>query len=425
MTMINAYDRSRTGALSDSERALIVRREHLLGPAYRLFYARPVHVVRGEGVWLYGPDGERYLDAYNNVASVGHCHPRIVEAIAAQAGTLNTHTRYLNDVVLDYAEALLATLPDAIGHIMFTCTGSEANDLALRVARATTGGRGVIVTGNAYHGVTELLAGLSPSLGPDQPLHPFVRTVTPPGDGDGDAFGARVAAAAADLADAGHGPATLLLDTILSSDGVLGGPAELLGPAVEAIRAASGLFIADEVQAGLGRVGESFWGFRHHGLQPDIVTCGKPMGNGHPVAMAACRPALADAFGTRVRYFNTFGGNPVSAAAGRAVLDVMREEELPQRAARVGAYLRDRLSDLGSRSGRLTDVRGAGLSIGVGLATAEEATAIVNDMRERGVLISATGPKGDALKIRPPLVFETEHADLLVTELARSLESLP
>ncbi len=310
----------RPSALPDSaaEARLVERRQRLLGPAYRLFYAQPVHLVRGEDVWLFDPQGRRYLDAYNNVASVGHCHPQVVAALAQQAAQLNTHTRYLHDAVLDYAERLLGLFPPALSQVMFTCTGSEANDLALRVARACTGGTGVIVTACAYHGVTSALAALSPSLGPGNPLGRHVRTVPAPGPGGdvGQVFAGHVRAAIADLRHCGIQPAALLVDTIFSSDGVHTEPPGFLAEAVAEIRAAGALFIADEVQPGFGRMGSHVWGFQRHGLVPDIVTLGKPMGNGHPLAGMVCQPAWLQAFGQASRYFNTFGGNPVSARVG-------------------------------------------------------------------------------------------------------------
>ena len=313
-----------------STQDMIARRSRLLGPAYRLFYDQPVQFVRGEGVWLYDAAGHRYLDAYNNVASVGHCHPHVVQAIARQAAVLNTHTRYLHETVLDFAEKLLATFPPQIGHVMFTCTGSEANDLALRVARTCTGGTGFIVTANAYHGVTSALTELSPSLGLPLPEGSHVRLVPAPGSAAnaGEIFAGHVSDALADMKKSGIRPAALLVDTIFSSDGVFADPPGFLRPAVEAVRAEGALFIADEVQPGFGRCGGQMWGFARHGLVPDLVTMGKPMGNGHPVAGMAARPELLAEFGRRSRYFNTFGGNPVSAAAGIAVLDVIESEGL-------------------------------------------------------------------------------------------------
>jgi 4-aminobutyrate aminotransferase-like enzyme len=414
---------------------LIARRKRLLGPAYRLFYEQPVQFVRGEGVWLYDPDGNAYLDAYNNVASVGHSHPHVVQAIARQAAVLNTHTRYLHETVLDYAEKLLATFPAEISQIMFTCTGSEANDLALRVARTCTGGTGFIVTETAYHGVTSALAELSPSLGLPMAKDSHARLVPAPrssGDDTGETFARHVRGALDDMRKNGIRPAGLLVDTIFSSDGVFADPAGFLRPAVEAVRAAGGIFIADEVQPGFGRTGEQMWGFARHGLIPDLVTMGKPMGNGHPVAGMAARPEVLAEFGARSRYFNTFGGNPVSAAAGIAVLEVIESEGLIENARRTGAYLLTQFRQLQARYPLISEVRGAGLFFGVelrqggpaGTPATSEAAAIVNMLRERRVLISAAGPQANVLKIRPQLVFTTDHADLLVEKLDQVLQAL-
>jgi 4-aminobutyrate aminotransferase-like enzyme len=414
---------------------IIARRNRLLGPAYRLFYDEPVQFVRGEGVWLYDPEGNPYLDAYNNVAAVGHCHPHVVAAIAKQAAVLNTHTRYLHETVLDYAEKLLATFPAEIGHVMFTCTGSEANDLALRVARTCTGGTGFIVTETAYHGVTSALTELSPSLGLSAAKDSHARLVPAPrsaSDDTGEIFARHVRDALEDMKRSGIRPAGLLVDTIFSSDGVFADPPGFLRPAVEAIRAAGGLFVADEVQPGFGRSGEGMWGFARHGLVPDLVTMGKPMGNGHPVAGMAARPELLAEFGARSRYFNTFGGNPVSAAAGIAVLEVIEQEGLIKNARRTGAYLMERLRQLQARHELIAEIRGAGLFIGVelrrggvtGTPATKETAGIVNALRERRVLISAAGPHGNVLKIRPPLVFSTDHADLLVERLEQVLQAL-
>lgn len=437
MSMVNAFDPEAETGLSPAEKDMVRRREKLLGPAYRLFYEKPVHVVRGEGVWLHDPSGEAYLDVYNNVASVGHCHPRVVEALSRQASILNTHTRYLHETILDYAERLLARVPAELGHVMFTCTGSEANDLALRVARAHTGRRGLIVTRLAYHGVTSAVAEISPSLGDHVPRGDHVRLIPAPdayrGDGDVGARMARhVREAAADLRAHGIEPAALLVDTIFSSDGVFAEPAGFLRPAVEAIRAEGGLFIADEVQPGFGRVGPEFWGFARHGLVPDMVTVGKPMGNGHPMAGVFVKPRLVEDFGRKARYFNTFGGNPVSCAVGLAVLDVIEGEGLAESARDVGDYMRAGLRDLAGRHPAIGDVRGAGLFIGLelvvdpaGKAPASALTTrVVNGLRERRVLISATGPGANILKIRPPLVFGREHADIFLDRMAAVLEDV-
>lgn len=404
--------------------ALVDRRARALGPAYRLFYRDPLQVVRGEGVYLQGADGRMYLDCYNNVASVGHCHPHVVAAIARQAAELNTHTRYLSEGVVAYAERLLATLPWAEGHVMFTCSGSEANDLALRVARGATGAEGVIVTACAYHGTTEATAECSPSLGPTA-VGRRVRTVPVARGVTADGLAAGVGAAVADLARAGMRPAALLVDTILSSDGIFSAPG-LLAPMVRTARAAGALVIADEVQAGFGRTGAGLWGFARHGIAPDIVTMGKPMGAGHPIAAMAVQAQALRPFADRVRYFNTFGGNPVAVAAGQAVLEVIEGEGLIGNAARVGAILRDGLASLAASDERLVEVRGAGLFIGVDLGEArgDLAAAVVNGLRDRGVLVSTCGATGHVLKIRPPLPFGPDHADRLLTELDRVLKAI-
>lgn len=424
--------------LAPSIQALVERRARVLGPAYRLFYETPLHPVRGEGVWLYDAEGRPHLDAYNNVASVGHCHPHVVEAIARQAGVLNTHTRYLHEGVLDYAERLLATMPGELAHAMFTCTGSEANDLAMRIARAHTKAEGLIVTRFAYHGVTASIAEASPSLGKFVQLGDAVRTVPAPDSyriapGElGRAFANGVRAAVADLKAHGMRPAALMVDTVFSSDGIFTDPPGFMAEAVEAVREAGGLFIADEVQPGLGRTGDAFWGFQRHGVVPDIVTMGKPLGAGHPLAGLAVRPGVLAAFGRECRYFNTFGGNPVSMAAGMAVLDVVEREGLMAHAQRVGSYLRAQIAKLAERHALIGDVRGAGLFVGVELVTdrrtrtpaTAETARIVNGLRERQVLLSATGEHASTLKIRPPLVFTEAHADLLAETLGQVLAGL-
>ena len=436
--MANAFDPAKAGALSPDQQSMVARRQRLLGPAYRLFYEEPLHLVRGEGVWLFDQDGNGYLDVYNNVASVGHCHPRVVDAIARQAALLNTHTRYLHDTILEYAERLLATFPPELGHVMFTCTGSEANDLALRLAGAFTGASGIIVTEHAYHGVTSAMSQLSPSLGRDVPRGNHVRLVPAPdsyrASGDvGTSFAADVSDAIDSLNADGFGVAALICDTVFSSDGVFTEPAGFLRGAVDEVRKAGGLFIADEVQPGFGRLGEALWGFARHGLTPDLVSLGKPMGNGHPVAGLVMQPRLVAEFGRKARYFNTFGGNPVSSAAAMATLAVIQEEGLQANASRVGTHLIKGLKQLGERFEAIGDVRGCGLFVGVELVcdrktkTPDAVTAgwLVNELRRNRILISATGPHGNILKIRPPLVFAEEHADLLLDGLRAGLSSAP
>jgi 4-aminobutyrate aminotransferase-like enzyme len=422
--MVNAFVPG-AASLSPREAELVARRERLLGPAYRLFYQEPVHIVRGEGVWLYDAEGQAYLDVYNNVASVGHCHPHVVEALTRQAGILNTHTRYLHETILDYAEKLLSTFPAPLGHVMFTCTGSEANDLALRIAKDYTGGTGIIVTSLAYHGITDAIAAMSPSLGSSVKLGDHVRTVPAPdlyrsgGQDVGQTLAAHVRAAIADLEAKGIKLAAMYCDTIFSSDGVFSDPPGFLAEAVEAVQAAGGLFVADEVQPGFARTGEQMWGFLRHGLKPDMVTIGKPMGNGQPIAGVVVRPEVVDDFGRRARYFNTFGGNPVSCAAGLAVLEVIEREGLMENARTVGAYMREGLRQLATRHEAIGDVRGAGLFIGVEMVRdrstrepdAETTANLVNGLRRKRVLISAAGPNANVLKVRPPLVFSKANAD--------------
>ena len=437
MAVFNQYYTGESDRLGAAEKALIERREALLGPAYRLFYSEPIHVVRGEGAWLYDADGVAYLDAYNNVPCVGHCHPRVVEALARQAGTLNTHTRYLDETVLAYAERLIGTFPTELANAMFTCTGSEANDLALRVARVVTGGKGVIVTANAYHGVTSAVAECSPSLG-EHILGDRVRTIAAPDayrnpdENTGAAFARAVENALADMEAAGIRPAALLVDTIFASDGIFAEPAGFLAPAVEVVRKAGGLFIADEVQPGFGRTGSHMWGFERHGLVPDLVTLGKPMGNGHPVAGMVARPELLAEFGKRTRYFNTFGGNTVSSAVGLAVLEVIRDENICENARDTGVHLMAGLRDLAVAHRLIGDVRGAGLYIGVELVrngeskrpASDEAAALVAAMKKRHVLLSPAGPNANVLKIRPPLVFSKDNADTFLAAMGEALVEL-
>ena len=428
MSMINGFTSEDATRLSETERRLIERRERLLGPAYRLFYERPLHTVRGEGVWLFDEQGRRYLDAYNNVASIGHCHPQVVEAMYRQSLQLNTHTRYLQEGILDYAEQLLGTFSDDLDRVMFTCTGSEANDLALRIAKQFTGGTGVIITRFAYHGVTGDIAELSPSLGPCMVLPEHVRTVRAPdayrlgADNVASIFAADVRAAIDDMKKHGIRPAAIMLDGIFSSDGVLTGPEGFLAEGIALAQAEGMLYIADEVQPGFARTGLNMWGFTRHDVRPDIVTLGKPMGNGQPIAGIVGRSEVVDHFGKNMRYFNTFGGNPVSCAAGKAVLDVIQQDQLQQRSHDIGKYLLEGLTRLSARHEIIGDVRGAGLFIGIELVSdrsskrpaAEQARRVVNHMRENGVLISAAGPLENVLKIRPLLTFTTEHADILI-----------
>ncbi len=432
-TMLNAYTPG-AGHLSPQDEALAQRRAQALGPAYRLFYETPVHLVRGQGVQLFDPDGNAYLDCYNNVASVGHCHPRVVEAMARQAATLATHTRYLHDGILEYAERLLALFPPQLSHVMFTCTGSEANDLALRIARAATGGTGVIVTDNAYHGVTLATAEMSMSIGPAVAPGPSVFPIPAPSvenypQGIAHGFAAAVSQACDRMAEQGIRPALLIVDTIFSSDGVYPDPAGFLAPAAAAIRARGGLFLADEVQPGFGRTGSQFWGFQRHGVIPDMVSMGKPMGNGYPLAGLVLKPDTIAEFGAKARYFNTFGGNAVAASVGLAVLDVIRDEALQANAASTGQAFMQGLRTLAQHHETLGETRAAGLFIGQTILTdgkpdPARTARLVNALRDNRILISSTGPKGDSLKIRPPLPFSLADVDQVLTTLDRILKTL-
>lgn len=434
--MVNAFQEGATD-LDPETREMIERRKALLGPAYRLFYDKPLHLVRGEGAWLFDQEDNAYLDAYNNVTSIGHCHPKVVEAIATQAGILATNTRYIHGSILDYAERLLNTMPDEIGHMMFTCTGSDANDLAVRIAQAYTGGLGIVVTETAYHGITQSVSEFSPSLGANVDLGPHVRTVPAPdayrqGEDMAANFAAAVEAAFADLKRHGIKPALFICDGIFASDGVFDGPRGFLKGAVDAAHAAGAVYIADEVQSGFGRTGDALWGFQRHDVVPDLVTMGKPMGNGYPVAGVAVRPELVEEFGRKARYFNTFGGNAVAIAAATAVLDVIEGEGLTENAREIGAYLQDGIRARAEAHPCIGDVRGAGLFLGVEIVSdraaktpdAAATSAIVNGLREERVLISACSKTHNVLKIRPPLVFTRENADQFLAAFDRVLSRI-
>lgn len=432
---MNAYDAARDTGHGN---LLLKRRQANFGAASVLFYREPIEMVRASGCWMEAADGARYLDFYNNVPSVGHCHPRVVAAVSAQMATLNIHTRYLSGVIETYLDRLKETFPSALSNVVLTCSGSEANDLALRIASRATGHGGYIVTQAAYHGNTQAVMAISPSAFKNGGLPDHVCAVPAPGreaygEDIAGGFAAAVRAAAATLTERGHGVAALVCDSIFSSDGVFSDPAGFLGAAVDAVRAAGGLYIADEVQPGFGRTGESFWGFGRHGVEPDLVTMGKPMGNGYPMAGVATRPELLDAFCTEFGYFNTFGGSPVACAAGLAVLDVIAEEGLQGNAKRVGDHLKAALGAVSAQDNRLTEVRGAGLFLGVdlcqdgdpGTPDPDLASAVINGLRQRKILIGAAGQYGHTLKIRPPLCLDTTEADLFVTALSDVLASVP
>jgi 4-aminobutyrate aminotransferase-like enzyme/Ser/Thr protein kinase RdoA (MazF antagonist) len=404
--------------------SLLERRRLRLGSGMRLSYSEPLHLVAGEGVWLIDSEGHRHLDAYNNVPHVGHSHPTVTAAIARQTATLNTNTRYLVEEVLDYADRLVELLPGDLNVVMFTNSGSEANDLAWRMAQTVTARRGMIVTRHAYHGSTALTMATSPEEIGNGTLEPWVATVPAP-DRRVSLDGV-IEQAVQHLAGHGHRPAALAFDTVFSSDGIFEPPDGYFRAAAEVVRESGGLFIADEVQAGFGRVGTRLWGFADHDFVPDIVTLGKPMGNGHPIAAVVTTPAIAEEFTRLGYYFSTFAGNPVSTAAAMAVLDVMEAEHLPARAERVGSYLRAGLRELAKAHLSISDVRGPGLFTGVELSAGsqpdpERARLIVNEMRLRRILIGRTGLHSNVLKIRPPLAFDESNADVLLERLAEVL----
>jgi 4-aminobutyrate aminotransferase-like enzyme len=415
---------------------LLARRRSLLHRS-PLVYERPLHLVRGEGTWMFDANGKRYLDAYNNVPSVGHAHPRVARAIAEQSETLATNTRYLHEAIVELAERLTATLPAGLDAALFVNSGSEANDLAWRLARAFTKGTGAVVSERAYHGLTQAAAALSPEEWAEGERPEHVAVVPAP-DGyrgryrrDETGWAARyathVADAAIGLGERRFRIAALFVEPAFTSDGILVPPPDYLRHAAPAVRDAGGLVVADEVQAGHGRYGSHLWSFQASAIEPDIVTMGKPMGNGHPVAAVVTRPEIVESLASETALFSTFGGNPVSAVAALAVLDVIEEEGLMARAREVGAHLRTGLE--GIPHDLVGDVRGEGLLVGVELvrdrSTREpadgEATAVMNAMRDRGVLIGVTGPAGNVLKVRPPLVFGTDEADLLVGTLDEAL----
>jgi 4-aminobutyrate aminotransferase-like enzyme len=422
----------RRSATSD----LLERRRRAL-PRSPLFYSSPVHLVRGEGVWLFDPDDRRYLDCYNNVPVVGHSHPRVVEAVTQQQRLLATHSRYLHEAIVELAERLQATLPPELDAVMVVNSGSEANDLAWRIARAATGRAGAVVTEYAYHGLTEATHALSPEewASGEQPAH--VATIPAPDGYRGryrrgdDGWVQRYAAHIDDAARAlgSRGFAAIYLDPAFTADGILSPPPSYLREAARRAQALGGLVVADEVQAGHGRYGTHLWSFQAAGITPDMVVMGKPMGNGFPVAALVVKSELLEAIPEEVELFSTFGGNPVACAAALAVLAVIDDEDLVANAGKVGSYLRQGLETLAERHPLIGDVRGEGLLLGVELIdeaggpAAGNAHTVTEAMRERGILLSATGPAGNVLKIRPPLVFRPEHADLLLQALDEVLAS--
>ncbi len=414
------------------------RREHL-GPNLSLSYNEPLHIVRGSGAWLTSSNGQRYLDCVNNVCHVGHCHPRVVDAIVRQVRILNTNTRYLHQTIIDYAEMLTARLPDPLSVCFLVCSGSEANDLALRMARTFTGRKGVVALDSGYHGHLTSLVNVSSYkfAGPGGAGAPaYVELADMPDpfrarDGAGSTtFADSVGVACKRLDQKGMPPAAFIAETILSCGGQVEPPEGYLRAAYGQARDAGAICIADEVQTGFGRMGTHFWAFETQGVVPEIVTMGKPIGNGHPIAAVVTTREIADTFNNGMEYFNTYGGNPVSCAAAKAVLEVIDEEELQQNALEVGRYFIERLSELKDRFTLIGDVRGRGLFLGIELVTdretlepaAAEASYLVNRLRAFGLLLSTDGPLHNVIKIKPPMVFSRSDVDLVITGMARVFE---
>ncbi len=427
--------------------AIMARRRRLLGPNVATFYDEPVHIVKGDGVWLWDADGRKYLDCYNNVPHVGHCNPRVVEAIARQSAVLNTHTRYLHEGILDYLERLTATFDASLSTALLTCTGSEANDVALRMAEAVTGQRGVIATDNTYHGnttaVSQLAAGNTSGLGSAD----FVRFVPAPdsyrpqGDEDGGGgmaqtarfFADAVAERIAELKASEFGFSALILCPFFLNEGFPDLPEGWLKPTADVVRKAGGLIIVDEVQPGFGRIGSHMWGHQRQGIVPDIITLGKPMANGYPMGGVVTAPDTMAAFRTAYRYFNTFGGNPVACAAAMAVLDELADRRLMAQAREVGGHARERLAALAQKYEVIGDTRGSGMIFGAELVLDRGSKApagafadrIANEMRRRGIMLNTLGRSGNTLKIRPPMIFTKENADLLFEVLDDVLAATP
>lgn len=424
-----------------TDTTLTARRERALGAGAPLFYREPLHIVRGEGVWLYDADGRRYVDMYNNVPCVGHANPDVVAAMARQQATLNVHSRYLHEGIVAFAERLCALHSTAqIESVVFTCTGTEANEVAMRVARIATGRRGIVCTNATYHGNTEAVAKLT-SIGakprdPEVRAFPFPETYRPLGDSGGVADPAaaylnELKAAIRDLESNGSGFAALLLCPILANEGLPDIPPGFMARATELVREHGGLVIADEVQAGYGRTGR-WWGYEVTGLQPDIVVTGKPMGNGLPLAAAAASRKLVDSFRAATRYFNTYASSPLQAAVGMAVLDVIECDHLLDNAAAAGAVLKQGLRDRMQRCAAIGDVRGHGLFLGVEMVTdrqsrtpdCERAIEVVNRLKDRGFLTSNAGAFANVIKVRPPLVFREEHAEAFLDAFDATISDL-
>jgi 4-aminobutyrate aminotransferase-like enzyme len=419
-----------------------IRRRHL-GPNFSVSYSEPLKIVRGRGQYLYDDKGRRYLDLVNNVSHVGHCHPRVVAAAQRQTAELNTNTRYLHDNLAEYALRLTATLPEALSVCFFVCSGTEANDLALRLARAHSGSKEIIVLDHAYHGHSPSLVEISPYKceGPGgEGLAAHAHKVPMPdpyrgphlGPYAGLRYADEVRGALAQIEGAGRQIGAFMAESLIGCGGQVVPAEGFLAAATDLVRAAGGVTIADEVQVGFGRVGTYFWAFETQNVVPDIVTLGKPIGNGHPMAAVVTSPGIAASFNTGMEYFNTFGGNPVSCAIGLAVLEVIERERLQQHALEMGGRLLAGLRELGDRHPLIGDVRGLGLFVGIELVrdreTLEpadiESTVVVNEMKGRGFLLSTDGPFHNVIKIKPPMVIQAHDVDETLVALDEILEKI-
>ncbi len=421
-----------------SKEDILETRKRFLNPSLSVSYKKPLKIVRGWRQYLYDEDGRAYLDGVNNVCHVGHCHPRVVRAAQNQMAILNTNTRYLHDNIVEYAERLCSTLPAPLRVCFFVNSGSEANDLALRLARTYTGSKETIVLDHAYHGNLTSLIEISPykfdGPGGSGPA-PYIHKVTMPdvyrgpykttGAGTGQQYAAEVEKTCKKLLKEDKKPGAFICESLPGVGGQIVLPVGYLAAAFQPVRQAGGVCIADEVQVGFGRIGSDFWGFQAQGVIPDIVTFGKPIGNGHPLGAVVTTAEIAGSFHNGMEYFNTFGGNPVSCAVGLAVMDVIEEEDLQQNALETGEFLKDGLLELKKRHPLIGDVRGMGLFLGIELVNshdlldpaAKQASLVVEKMKDQGILLSVDGPLHNVLKIKPPIVFNKENAEHLVSTL--------
>lgn len=429
---MNAFDMSVVDA---DDNSLLGRRQKNAGEFSVLFYQKPIEMIAASGVWMESASGERYLDLYNNVPSVGHNHPHVVDAVTKQFSQLNTNTRYLNPTVEHYVERLKALLPTSLNKITLCCTGSEANDLALRLVSSATGSTGIVVTETAYHGNTSAVVDVSPAAAKQDTTAAHVRVIPAPssrnyGDDIVGGFNNDVETAINSLLKSRYGFAGFLADSIFSSDGVYPHPAGFLKETIDTVHRSGGYYIADEVQPGFSRTGTHFWGFERHDIKPDIVTMGKPMGNGYPMAGLATSTNLQKALAAAAGYFNTFGGSTVAAAAGCAVLDVIENEQLQNNARKTGAYLLQQLELLSTKIPAISEIRGAGLYLGIEFCNPdvankpdpETATRVIEALRAKRILIGASGPYGNILKVRPPLCLCKSDADIFIHALTAVLD---